>query len=163
MAGDERRPGIDEHACRRAYVGARLGRHVGSPVRCNQHDIGIDRTDRLGEPVWYAPSQIGERHAGSVGASCVVDRVVRDPEDCDPGAASLEHRVRPRLCEVAPGSDVSDPDVVQEPDRVEKGLHIEVERMIVRQRHARNAEVLKNRDSAWRCTEEEAFPRVAPW
>lgn len=162
MAGDERRSGIDEYVCRRADVGARLGGHVGSPVRCNQHDIGIYGTDRLGEPVWYAVSQIGEGHAGSVGARCVLGWVVRDPENRDPDAVSLEGRVPARLCEVTPGSDVSDPDLVEEPDCVEKPLHAEVERMIVRQRHARYAEVLKNTDRAWRCTEEKALPRVAP-
>jgi hypothetical protein len=79
-----------------------------------------------------------------------------------PEAVRLQHRCGPRLLDIAPCADPVDSRRRQVLERVEEGLCPEVERVVVRERHAVDAQPLQDLGRGGRRAEEERLARVGP-
>lgn len=143
-------------------VAERLGIHVWSPVGSDQDGVGLGRDDRAREPARYAPRKIGQGDSWTVRPRREARGMIGDSEHRQPRLAGLQRGMRPCAAQVRSGTHPSDAGAVEVIERVEQGVVAVVERVVVSERHAVDAQMTKDVDRVGRCAEEELLAGSPP-
>ena len=141
--------------------GQRLGDHVRPPVRSDEHGVGLERPDGLAEPVGQPLREVGVGDTGppaaaaySAGWSVSPITPSRKPFASSTAGAPRPSRSRPRRPRRSrPRRGAR---------RCRGAPRPEVERVVVRERDAVDAEQRERLDRGRRRTEEERLARVGP-
>ena len=140
VAGDERRARVGERRGRGLDVARRADRHVGTPVAGDQHGVVARFCDGVRQPAARVVLEVGERDAGPVGRRREVARVVGGGDDREAMLARRDGARRSRAGLVRAGSDAGDAGRLEVVERVQQRLRAVVERVVVGERHAVDAD-----------------------
>ncbi len=126
----------------------------GPQCRRDEGRVDVERADRRPQPVRELPAfESGVRDAGTVRSCSVAARMIRDADDREPEAVGFQHDGRARPLDVRSRSDDADAGGVEVRERVEERVGAEVERVVVGERHAVDAEVDERPRRPRRCSE----------
>src|SRR5215218_14118 len=131
--------------------------HVRAPVGEGDHQLAFapQPCQVRGEPVGKPAPQIGVRDPRRIGARRKLDRVVRDGGEPHARAGCLDDDAPPGLRVGVPSSGDGDPGVAEQPKRLQQGLLLVVERVVVRQPDRSDPDCRKRPKRGWRATKEE--------
>ena len=122
----------------------------------DERRVDIERADRRVHPLReLAAREIGVRNADTVGTRRVALWMIRQRHDAEAEAARLKHHRGARPLDIRPGPDDADAGRVEVRERVDERVRPEVERVIVGQRDAVDAEVDEDLRRPRRCAEVE--------
>ena len=160
VPGDQRGAGFAQRVRSRPDVGNRAGGHVRTPVRGDEDRIGVGTADRLFQPVRKPTArQVGERDARALAFGRILDRMIGEAECADPNTSGSQHDWSAGRGEIRSRADARDPAPFEVDERVEERFGSEIERVVVRERYAVDAEVGERIDRGGRRAEVEHPPR----
>jgi hypothetical protein len=110
-------------------------------VRRDEDRVRVEPLDGLRQPVRNVrPAEIRKGNAGPAWSGGVVGGMVGRGDHAEPVAARLEHGRSAGLAEISARADPLDPSRLEVCEGIEEGVRPEVERVVVREGHAVDAE-----------------------
>ena len=140
----------------------RADRHVGTPVAGDQHGVFARFCDGVRQPAARTVLEVGERDAGPAGRRREVARVVGGGDDREAMLARRDGARRSRAGLVRAGSDAGDAGRLEVVERVQQRLRAVVERVVVGERHAVDADAREQLGRERGRAEEERLPGRRP-
>jgi hypothetical protein len=133
VAGDEGGAGIPKGSGRSSNMAHGSRGHVRSPVRGDDHDLGVEAAYGVEEPGRRPSPQIGVGDARAVRSCRVVGGMIGNADDADLRPESFENPRSPSADLVDAGAHAGNPGGLEVTQGVEERLRTEVQRVVVGQ------------------------------